>query len=468
MTERDTEVLVVGGGPGGYTAAIRVGQLGCDVTLVERNAYGGTCLNAGCIPSKALITVANRVHEVRNGDRMGIEADVDLDFGTMMDWKDDVVSSMSRSVEKLCRANRVSLLEGRAEFVDDHTARIVDENGSEVERTTFDHAIIATGSRPIELPEFEFDRPAVLDAGQALELQTLPDQLVVVGAGYIGMELSTMFAKLGVEVTVLEALDTMLQGFPANLVAPVDGRVTELGIDVHCGERATACETTDKGITVRTESDDGTVTEYPADAVLVAVGRQPVADTVAPEQVGLELDDRGFIRTDEHCRTARDHIFAVGDVAGEPMLAHAGSAEAEVAAERIAGRAASMNNRAIPAVAFTDPEIATVGLSAEEARDTAIDVSVGEFPMRASGRALTTGHTDGFVRLVADEDGTVLGGQAVGPEASELVAEIGLAVERGLTVTDLTETVHAHPTLAEAIREAAANVEDRAIHTLNR
>jgi dihydrolipoamide dehydrogenase len=180
------------------------------------------------------------------------------------------------------------------------------------------------------------------------------------------------------------------------------------------------------------------------------------------------LDNRGFIGTDEHCRTARDHIFAVGDVAGEPMLAHAGSAEAEVAAERIAGRAASMNNRAIPAVAFTDPEIATVGLSAEEARDTAIDVSVGEFPMRASGRALTTGHTDGFVRLVADEDGMVLGGQAVGPEASEMVAEIGLAVERGLTVTDLTETVHAHPTLAEAIREAAANVEDRAIHTLNR
>ncbi|QCC49021.1 dihydrolipoyl dehydrogenase [Halobellus limi] len=468
MSEFDTEVLVVGGGPAGYVAAIRAAQYDLDVTLVEENTLGGTCLNRGCIPSKALISAANVAHDARNWSQMGITADVDVDFGRMVEWKDDVVENMNRSVEKLCKANRVSLLEGRAAFEDEHSVQIDGPNG-ESERLTFEHAVLATGSRPIELPGFEFDRPGVLDAKEALALEERPDSLVVVGAGYIGMELSMLFAKLGVDVTVVEALDTMMPAFPSDLVAPVSSAASELGIETNYGELASACQSTEGGVTVATEDVDSEERrEYDADKVLVAVGRSPVTDTVALDRIGLEPDGDGFVPTDEHGRTDLDHVFAVGDVAGEPMLAHAGSAEGEIAAAAIAGRGPSAEDRAIPAVAFTSPEIATVGLSREEAEATDHDVSVGEFPMRASGRALTTGHTDGFVRLVSGDDGVVLGGQIVGPEASELISEVTLAVEEGLTTAELAESIHPHPTLSEAISEAAANEHDLAIHTLNR
>ncbi|MDG5776525.1 dihydrolipoyl dehydrogenase [Haloarculaceae archaeon H-GB2-1] len=467
MTE--TEVLVVGGGPGGYVAAIRAAQYDLDVTLVEMDAYGGTCLNRGCIPSKALISAANVAHEARTSEAMGISAEVDVDFESMVDWKDGIVRNMGRSVEKLCKANRVSLVEGRAEFVDEHTAAVYGADGEELDRIAFEHAVLATGSRPIELPGFGFDQPGVLDAEQALARSELPDSLVVVGAGYIGMELSTVFAKLGVDVTVVEALDEMMPGFTADLVAPVRSAADDLGIEVDYGQLAADCESADEGVVVTTEDvDDETTSEYAADAVLVAVGRQPVTDTMGLDALGLATDEDGFVPTDEQCRTELDHVFAVGDVAGEPMLAHAGSTEGEVAAAVLAGRDASMADRAIPAVAFTSPEIASVGMSEEEADNAGLDVTAGEFPMRASGRALTTGHADGFVRLVAGDEGTVLGGEVVGPEASELIAEITLAVEHGLTVEDLAETVHAHPTLAESVHEAAANGLGLAIHTLNR
>jgi dihydrolipoamide dehydrogenase len=469
MSERyDTKVLVIGGGPAGYVAAIRAAQYDLDVTLVEMDTLGGTCLNRGCIPSKALISAANLVHDARTGSQMGIDAKIDVDFQQMVDWKDEVVRNMSRSVEKLCKANRVSIVEGRAAFEDEHSVRIETADG-ESDQLKFENAVVATGSRPIELPGFGFNRRGVLDAKDALALNELPDSLVVVGAGYIGMELSMLFSKLGVDVTVLEALDSMMPAFSSDLVAPVSSNASDLGIATNSGELASDCRSTNQGVAVSTEDvDSSEQREYEADAVLVAVGRDPVTDTLGLDQIGLEPDEDGFLHTDDYGRTDVGHIFAVGDVAGEPMLAHVGTTEGEVAAATMAGRAPSTGNRASPAVAFTDPEIATVGLTAAEAEETDHTVRVGKFPMRASGRALTTGRTDGFVRLVSGDGGVVLGGQAVGPEASELIAEITVAVQEELTTRQLAETTHAHPTLSEAIREAAANEQDLAIHTLNR
>ncbi|WP_336022832.1 dihydrolipoyl dehydrogenase [Halobellus salinisoli] len=466
--EFDTGVLVVGGGPAGYVAAIRAAQYDLDVTLVEMNTLGGTCLNRGCIPSKALISAADVVHEARTGSQMGITAEIDVEFGRMVEWKDDVVRNMNWNVGKLCRANGVSIIEGRAAFEDEHSVRIERLDG-EPKQLTFEHAVLATGSCPIELPGFEFDRPGVLDAKDALALDELPDSLVVVGAGYIGMELAMLFAKLGVDITVVEALDSMMPVFSSDVVAPVASAASDLGIEVNYGELASACRPTGEGVSVATEDvDSGDRREYVADAVLVAVGRNPVTDTMDLDRIGLEQDEDGFVPTDEYGRTDVDHVFAVGDLAGEPMLAHVGSMEGEIAAAEIAGQDSSAGDRAIPSVVFTSPEIATVGLTEAVAEETDHSVSVGEFPMRASGRALTTGHTDGFVRLVSGDDGVVLGGQIVGPEASELISEITLAVEEGLTTAELSEVIHPHPTLSEAIREAAANELDLAIHTLNR
>ena len=469
MSEQfDTDVLVVGGGPAGYVAAIRAAQYDLDVTLVEMDALGGTCLNRGCIPSKALISAANVAHDARTWSEMGITAEVDVDFQQMVEWKDDVVGNMNRSVEKLCKANRVSLVDGRATFEDEHTVR-VERSDDNSERLTFEYAVLATGSRPIELPGFEFHRSGVHDAKEALQFDELPDSLVVVGAGYIGIELSMLFAKLGVDITVVEALDSMMPAFPSDLVAPVSSAASALGIETNYGELAAECRSTDRGVSVSTEdAESGESRAYEADGVLVAVGRTPVTETMDLDRIGLKPNEDGFVPTDGYGRTDVDHVFAVGDVAGEPMLAHAGSKEGEIAAAEIAGRDPPSGDRAVPAVAFTSPQIATVGMTEAEAEETEHTVSTGEFPMRASGRALTTGHTDGFVRLVSGDDGVVLGGQIVGPEASELISEITLAVEKGLSTDELAEVIHPHPTLSEAIQESAANDQALAIHTLNR
>ncbi|PSP32013.1 dihydrolipoyl dehydrogenase [Halobacteriales archaeon QH_10_67_22] len=432
-----TDVLVIGGGPGGYVAAIRAGQLGMDVTLVEADAYGGTCLNHGCIPSKALVSAADVAHDARTAEHMGVHADPAVDVAGMVDWKDGVVDQLTGGVEKLCKAAGVELVSGRAEFAGEHTARVVyggDGQGSET--VEFEHAIIATGSRPVEVPGFAFeDEPT----REALALETLPESLVVVGAGYIGMELSTVFQKLGCDVTVVEMLADALPGYEDDITRVVRERAADLGVDFHFGESATGWERASEGITVLTEDEGGDVSEFGAEYCLVAVGRSPVTDTFNLAAVDLEPDEESFLATDDQARTDVDHVFAVGDVAGEPMLAHKASAEGEVAAEVIAGEPAGLDYQAVPAAVFT------------------------------SGRALTVDDTDGFVRVVAATDGEfLLGGQVVGPEASELVAELGLAVEMGAQLGDVAATVHTHPTLSEAVREACANALGEAVHTLNR
>ncbi|ELY64834.1 dihydrolipoyl dehydrogenase [Natronococcus jeotgali] len=481
-----TDVLVVGAGPAGYVAAIRAGQLDLDVTLVEKDAYGGTCLNDGCIPSKALITATDVAHDAGNAEEMGIHADPAVDLAGMMGWKDDVVDQLTGGVEKLCKANGVNLLEGTATFADENTVRVSHSGeGQGSETLEFEHAIVATGSRPIEIPGFEYDDEPVLDSTQALALESVPDSMVIVGAGYIGMELAGVYAKLGTDVTVIEMLDSILPGYDDDLKRPVKQRATDLGIEFHFGYAASEWTETGDGIRVVAEpteeaaADGGSeasaepveddTLELDAEKVLVAVGREPVSDTLELENAGVETDDRGFIQTDSRARSNVEHVFAVGDVAGEPMLAHKGSMEGQVAAEVIAGEPSAIDYQAMPAAVFTEPEIGTVGMSESEAEEAGFETAVGKFPFRASGRALTTGETDGFVKIVADEEqGYVLGAQTVGPEASELIAELGLAIELGATLEDVASTVHTHPTLSESVMEAAENALGHAIHTLNR
>jgi dihydrolipoamide dehydrogenase len=461
-----TDVLVIGGGPGGYVAAIRAAQLDLDVTLVEKSAYGGTCLNHGCIPSKALISATDLAHRAGGAERMGIHAEPAVDLQGMVAWKDRLVRRLTGGVESLCENAGVSLVEGRAEFAGESRARIVHGGAGEgAESVEFEHAVVATGSRPTEVPGFEFDGERILSSRDALTLESVPESLLVVGAGYIGMELAGVFEKLGADVTVVEQLAQALPGYESDVAEVVRERAEELGVDFYFGETAQSWTERDEGVTVTTEREDGSATEFTAEKCLVAVGRRPVTDTLNLEAVDVATDDDGFVETDDRMQTSAEGIFAVGDVAGEPMLAHAAFREGEVAAEVIAGRPAALDNRAIPAAVFTDPEVATVGMTEQDAADAGFDPVVGQMPLRASGRAMTLDDTDGFVRVVADgESGFVLGGQIVAPDASEMVAELALAVEMGATLEDVATTVHVHPTLSEAVHEAVKGAAGHSIH----
>ncbi|AHG02154.1 dihydrolipoamide dehydrogenase (plasmid) [Halostagnicola larsenii XH-48] len=465
-----TDVLVIGGGPGGYVAAIRAAQHGLDTTLVERDAYGGTCLNYGCIPSKAMITATDIAHDAASAEEMGIHADPSIDMRALVEWKDGVVDQLTGGVEKLCKANGVSLLEGTATFVDEETVRVAHGGeGQGSESIEFEHAIIATGSRAMSIPGFDFADDQVWSSREALEADEIPEELVVVGAGYIGMELSTVFAKAGANVTVVEMLEDALPTYEDDVARVVRDRAEELGIDFEFGLGASEWRETDDGIEVVAADEDGEKSVFDADRVLVAVGREPVTDALELDALGLETDERGFLETDEFTRTDLEHVLAVGDVAGEPMLAHKASAEGLVAAGVAAGEPVALDHQAIPAAVFTDPEIGTVGMTEAEADEAGFDPVVGTMPLRASGRALSMGESDGFVRIVADEETEfVLGAQIVAPEASELVAELGLAIEMGAKLEDIAGTIHTHPTLSEAVMEAAENAQGKAIHTLNR
>jgi dihydrolipoamide dehydrogenase len=453
-----TDVLVIGGGPGGYVAAIRAGQLNLDVTLVEADAYGGTCLNYGCIPSKAMVTASDIANDARNAEHIGVHADPEVDLEEMVGWKDDVINQLTGGVKELCKANGVNLVEGWAEFTD----------GQGSETIEFEHCIIASGSRPIEIPSFEFDGENVLSSRDVLALESVPDSLVVVGGGYIGMELSMVLAKLGTKVTILEMLDEVMGNYGPDITRVVRKHAEELGIEIHVGQAAKKWSSSEGGITVQAEAEDGTVSGFDAEKCLLAVGREPVTDSLNIDTIELQPDDRGFLSTDDRARTELNHIFAVGDVAGEPMLAHKASKEGEVAAEVIAGEPSALDYQAIPAAVFTEPEIGTVGLTETEATNAGFDPVVGRMPLRASGRALTLDDTTGFVRIITDEaTGFILGAQIVAPGASELIAEIGLAIEMGASLEDITCTIHTHPTLSEAVMEAAANARGESTHTVN-
>lgn len=456
-----TELLVIGGGPGGYAAAIRAGQLDADVTLVD-DTVGGTCLNYGCIPSKALISATSRVWDAAAAEEMGIYADPYVDVEELMEWKDGIITQLTNGVAQLCAANGVELVDGRAKFVDETTARIIrEQDSSEID---FEKVIVATGSKPIDLPGFNTESDCVLTSREALSPSSVPDRLVVLGGGYIGMELAFVYAKLGTAVTVIEMLDDILPGFDASITQVVRQQADEHGIAIQDGTKATRFEKGPDDVVVETSTDDGLTDELTADSVLVAVGREPVTDTVDLDSIDVATSD-GFIEVDKDNRTSLDHVFAVGDVAGEPMLAHKAHHEGIEAAETIAGGEPTSDFSVVPAVIFTDPEIGVVGETPEEVRERGVDPIVGKFSFGASGRALAAGEACGFVRIVAEpENGTVVGSQIVGPEASELVAELTLAINNELPLSAVADAVHAHPTFSETVMEAAAGALNRSIH----
>ena len=465
---RKVTAIVIGAGPGGYVAAIRLGQLGVDTLLVEKETLGGVCLNVGCIPSKALIHAGHVVEQFESAREMGITSkDLNIDAAKMQSWKRSVVNRLTGGVAALCKQNGVAISMGTAKFTSDRSVVISDDRGG-IEDVQFDYAVIATGSRPIEIPTFPFDEERILSSTGALALETIPNHLVVIGGGYIGLELGQMWRKLGAAVTVVEMADSVLPGFDTEAVRLIKANLRKSSITVHTGARALGFNASDDLVEVQIEKAGEQIT-IECDRVLVTVGRKPTVEGLAIEAAGINVDERGFIPVDDQCRTRQPHIFAIGDVSGEPLLAHRASRQGEVAAEVIAGKRAGCDWRTVPAVVFTAPEIAACGLMEEDARAQGIEVKIGKFPFAANGKALSMNAAQGFVKIIIDaRDNQVLGGLIIGPEASTMISELALAVEMGAMAEDLALTIHPHPTLGETVMEAAAHALGHAIHTVNK
>jgi len=458
------KLLVIGAGPGGYVCAIRAGQLGLDTVIVEVARPGGTCLTVGCIPSKALIHAADEFakvsHMAMGSDPLGISLTRPaIELGRTVEWKDGIVNRLTNGVAGLLKKAKVKQVDGWARFRDGKTVAVETETGVQVIRA--ETVVIATGSVPVELPFLPFGGP-VISSTEALSLATVPDRLAVVGGGYIGLELGTAFAKLGSRVTIVEALPRLLAQYDAELTRPVTKRLAGLGVEVLTGAKAKGMSKNGDALIVETQ--DGAEKKIAADRVLVTVGRRPAVENWGLEEI--DLDRNGpFIRIDDQCRTSMRGVYAIGDVTGEPMLAHRAMAQGEMVAEIVAGERRGWDKRCIPAICFTDPEVVSAGLTPDEAKAAGRDVKVGLFPFSANGRAMTLQSEDGFVRIVARADNhLILGMQAVGQGVSELSAAFGLAIEMGARLEDVAGTVHAHPTLGEAVQEAALRALGRALH----
>ena len=465
---RHVEVVVIGAGPGGYPAAIRAAQLGRQVLLVERHKLGGECLNYGCIPSKALIHAGNVVQTIRRASEWGVDVTgVKVDIARLQTWKASVVERLVGGIAQLCKGNKVEVVFGEASFTETRSLSIRLADGT-AEELTFGDGIIATGGRPSDLPGFRFDGARVIGTKEALELPRIPDTLLVIGGGVSGLEIGTFYAKVGSKVVVVELLDQLLPGTDPEVVRIIARNLKKLGIDFHVKSQAKAWHEEGGKAIVDVETPDGPLTVR-ADVVLVTVGRRPNTDGLRADRAGVELDPKGYVRVDRQLRTSNAHVYAIGDVIGPPFLAHKATKEGLIAVEVIAGHPVEVDYRAMPAAIFTDPEIAVVGLQEPEAASKGRKVRLGKVPFAAIGRALTTGEYDGFVKLIADADSKVLlGATIVGPDASDLISELALAIEMGATVTDIALTVHPHPTLPEGIMESAEAALGQAIHVLNR
>jgi len=463
MKDISCKLLVIGAGPGGYVCAIRAGQLGIDTVIVEAKKPGGTCLNVGCIPSKALIHAAEEydriVHLASGRNGLGIRtAKPEIDLSQTIAWKDTIVARLNTGVSSLLKRAKVKVVNGHARFRDGKTVEVETETGRQVIRA--ENVVIATGSAPVELPNLPFGG-SVISSTEALSLTEIPERLAVVGGGYIGLELGTAFAKMGAKVTVVEAQARILPQYDAELTRPVLKKLQALGIEVMT--RAKAKGLAKAGGTLLVETESGSEVSLAADRILVTVGRRPVTQGWGMEELVLDMDGP-FIRIDERCQTSMRGIYAIGDVTGEPMLAHRAMAQGEMVAEIVAGHRRVWDKRAIPAVCFTDPEIVAVGLTPEEAQKMG-EVRIGHFPFSANGRAMTRLGEEGFVRVVARADNhLVLGIHAVGQGVSELSAAFGLALEMGARIEDIAGTIHSHPTQGEAFQEAALKTLGRELH----
>lgn len=464
----EVDVLVIGAGPGGYVAAIRAAQLGRSVAVIDKDTLGGVCLNRGCIPSKAIISAAERYVGIKEAGSMGIDVtgDVTVNMPKLIDWKNGVVKKLTGGVKSLLKGNGVEVISGEAYFNGPNSLRVVSDDASQSYK--FKDVIIATGSRPAELKVLPFDGKRILSSTEALNLQEVPKRFIVVGGGYIGLELGTAFAKLGSEVTILEGTNSLLPGTEPALTKMVTRKLKKLGVTVITEAMVQGGENTGEEVVVRA-TVNGEEKTFNADYCLVAVGRKPNTDELGLEYAGVELDERGFIKIDKQCRTNVEHIYAIGDCAGGALLAHKASYEAKVAAEALCGMNSVIDYQAMPFVVFSDPEIAYTGLTEAQAKEAGYDPVVSRFAFQANGRALSMNHADGFVQLVADkETKQVLGVQIVGPEASSLIGEAVFAVEMGANAEDIALTIHAHPTLPETMMEAAEGILGHAIHMVNK
>ncbi len=462
--KQSTTLLVIGGGPGGYIAAIRAAQLGINTTLVEGEQLGGTCLNIGCIPSKAIIHAAEEFAKATHyakGSAIGISvASPAIDLAQTVKWKDGIVGKLTSGVGALLKKNGAKVVRGWAKIRDGKTVEVTQADGSIVE-ITCEHLLLATGSKPVELPFMPFGGP-VISSTEALSPTSLPKQMVVVGGGYIGLELGIAYRKLGVDVSVVESLDRILPAYDEDLTKVVAASLGKLGIKVHLGCTVQGLNAAGDGVRIRNR--DNVESELPADRVLVAVGRRPHTQGFGLEGLSLDMVGRA-VKIDDQCKTSMRNVWAIGDVTGEPMLAHRGMAQGEMVAEIISGKKRHFTPASIPAVCFTDPELVVVGQTPQEAQAAGVEVISAMFPFAANGRAMTIESTDGFVRVVARKDNhLILGWQAVGASVSELSAAFGQSIEMGARLEDVGATIHAHPTLGEAVQEAALRALGHALH----
>lgn len=454
-SETDCDVVVIGAGPGGYSAAFRAADLGLRTILIERYAdLGGVCLNVGCIPSKALLHAAKVIDEAAEFADHGISfGEPTIDLKKLEAWKSSVVGKLTGGLVGLAKQRKVEVLTGAATFVDDYHLSVKTEQG---ERTiAFANAIIAAGSRPIAPPGFDLDHPRVMDSTDALKLEEIPKRLLVVGGGIIGLEMASVYHALGSEITVVELGDRIMAGADADIVKPYKKLIDKRYANVYLNTKVTALEPDDKGVSVHFEGGKAPA-EDRFDRVLVSVGRRPNTDLLNLEATAVELLDNQCIPVDDQMRTAVPHLFAIGDLIGQPMLAHKAVHEGKVAAEVAAGEKSAFDARVIPSVAYTDPEVAWVGVTQEQAKAEGIDVEIGSFPWAANGRSLATNRDEGITKLIFERDSErVIGAGIIGPNAGDLIAEVGLAIEMGADMHDIGLTIHAHPTLSETVGMAA-------------
>ncbi|WP_150046070.1 MULTISPECIES: dihydrolipoyl dehydrogenase [Methylomonas] len=458
-TQTHAEVLVLGGGPGGYTAAFRAADLGKQVVLVERHpVLGGVCLNVGCIPSKALLHVAQIIHEAEAMAEHGVsfgQPQVDLD--KVREWKQSVTNTLNQGLSKLAKQRKVTVIHGTGQFASANSLTVEGDGGTQT--ITFDHAIIAAGSQPTKIPGFPHDDPRVWDSTDALALQSVPEKLLIVGGGIIGLEMATVYHALGSKISVVELMDQIIPGCDKDLVTPLQRKIKKQYANLWLKTSVKAMEATAAGIKVTMEGKDAPESET-FDAVLVAVGRRPNGKLIGAEHAGVTVDERGFIPVDKQGRTNIANIFAIGDIVGNPMLAHKATHEGKIAAETIAGHKAGFDALTIPSVAYTDPEVAWMGLTETQAQQQGMEYDKATFPWAASGRSLALGRNEGLTKILTDKQtGRILGAGMTGPGAGELVAEAVLALEMGADATDISLSIHPHPTLSETFAFAAEMID---------
>jgi dihydrolipoamide dehydrogenase len=467
MEKIKKEVVIIGGGPGGYVAAIRLAQMGKKVALIDKGSLGGVCLNWGCIPSKALIHVAKLYEEMEHAAEVGITVSAPkIDLAITQKWKTSVVQKLTSGIGQIVKGNGGEIIFGTATFVSPKSVEVLLPSNQKT-LVEFDQAIVACGSKTIEIPGFKIDGTDVVDSKDALDWTAAPKRLAVIGGGVIGMEIGMLFQKFGTQVTVVELSPNLLPGTDTDVSKALEKICTKRKITLHLDSKALGYEKSKNELILKVETKKGPV-QVPCDKILLAVGRAPNGTMLGLEKIGVTLD-RGRVPVNKHMQTNLAHIYAIGDVAGQPLLAHKASKEGIVAAEHIAGHHGEYDVRAMPGAIFTDPEIATVGLSEDDCKKQNIEYFVGQFPFAASGRALSTRATDGFVKVIGNKsNGLLLGCHIIGPHASDLIAEATLAIEMGATVEDMALTVHPHPTTSESVMEACEDALGLPIHTMKR